>query len=107
MKSRLHQIQDWPERAHEAKWRAATLAKNCDVSLRSLQRFFKKKTGKSPKVLLFEQRQEFAIEMSRNNSQIKVIASDLDYKYSCHFSRDFKKHWGIPLTEAKRNIPET
>jgi transcriptional regulator GlxA family with amidase domain len=47
--SRLHKIQNWPERAHEAGWRATTLAKNCGVSLRTLRRFLWKNMGKSPK----------------------------------------------------------
>ena len=106
MKSRLHQIQNWPERARKARWRAATLAKNCDFSLRALQRFFIKKIGRSPKAWLFEQRQEYAIEMWRNNSQIKGLATDLGYMHHCHFSRDFKKHWGIPPTQIDQSSPE-
>jgi AraC-like DNA-binding protein len=58
MNNGLHHIKNWLELAHEAKWCAATLAKNCGVSLRTLERHFLKEMGKCPKAWLSEQRQQ-------------------------------------------------
>ena len=104
MSSQLHQVQNWPELARKSNWRAASLAKNCRVSLRMLQRFFKENMGISPKKWLFEQRQKHAVKLSsKPDPRIKVTATDLGYKYPCHFSRDFKKHWGISPTQINQS----
>jgi len=100
MNNRLQQIQDWPERARVAKWRAATLAKNCGVSMRTLQRYFLKEMGKSPKLWLAEQRQLDAVEVLKTCSCVKEAASNLGYKHTHHFSRDFKAHWGYCPTQS-------
>ena len=42
--SRLKHIQNWPEWARVANWSAATLAQNCGVSLRTLERHFLKES---------------------------------------------------------------
>jgi transcriptional regulator GlxA family with amidase domain len=94
MKKRLDQIQDWPERAQAAKWSAATLAKDCGVSLRTLERHFLKEMGKSPKKWLSDQRQQRANELIRDGSSVKEMAGRLDYKHFTHLSRDYKRHWG-------------
>jgi transcriptional regulator GlxA family with amidase domain len=52
MNGRLHQIQNWSELAHEAKWSAAALAKKCGVSLRTLERHFLKAMGRRPQTWL-------------------------------------------------------
>jgi AraC-like DNA-binding protein len=94
MKKRLHQIQNWPELAREANWCAATLAKNCGVSLRTLERYFLKEMGKCPKAWLSEQRQQRANELIQGGSSVKETAGNLDYKHTHHFARDFKGYWG-------------
>ena len=100
MNKRLQQIQNWPERAQVAKWSAATLAKDCGVSLRTLQRHFIKEMGKSPKLWLAEQRQLDAVEALKKCSCVKEAASNLGYKHTHHFSRDFKAHWGYCPTQT-------
>ena len=94
MNSRLHQIQNWTELARQANWSATLLAKKCNVSVRTLERFFHEKMGKSPQVWLAEQRQREALELLRVSSSVKETAITLGYKHPTHFSRDFKKHWG-------------
>lgn len=108
MNSRLQQIQNWPELTRKSNWHAATLAKNCGVSLRTLLRFFRKHTGKSPRAWLVEQRQEHAAKLtSQPDSSVKVTAIDLGYKHPTHFSRDFKKYWGVHPTQTNRISPVT
>ena len=57
MNSKLNYIENWPERAREAQWCVAALAKKSGASTRTLERHFLKEMGKSPKAWLEEQRQ--------------------------------------------------
>jgi AraC-like DNA-binding protein len=100
MKSQLNQIQDWPELARQAGYSPSKLAKLCGVSLRTLQRFVIQKTGKRPKAWLAERRQLDAIEELKKCSCLKEAASNLGYKHTHHFSRDFKAHWGYCPTQT-------
>ena len=94
-KSGLKRIENWPELAKEARWSAASLAKNCRVSIRTLHRFFLKNMGVSTKAWLAEQRQHNAFHLLGSGSSIKEAAFFLGYKQSSNFTRKYKKHWGI------------
>jgi AraC-like DNA-binding protein len=94
MSNRLQQIQNWPELARATNWSAALLAKNCGVSLRTLERYFLDEMGKCPKAWLSEQRQQRAIKLLQDGSTVKEMSSNLGYKHTQHFSRDFKAFWG-------------
>jgi AraC-like DNA-binding protein len=100
MNSRLHYIQNWPELASEAGWCANTLAKNCGVSLRTLERFFLKEMGKCPKAWLSEQRQQRAVRQLQDGSSVKETAGNLDYKHPSHLTNSFKKQCGHCPTNA-------
>jgi AraC-like DNA-binding protein len=105
MKSRLHDIKNWLEQSRQANWCAATLAKNCGVSLRTLERYFKDKMGKSPKKWLCEQRKQQGSELMQVGSSVKETAAQLGYKHATHFSRDFKQLCGHCAT-AKPAPPQ-
>ncbi|MGO8765902.1 MAG: helix-turn-helix transcriptional regulator, partial [Limisphaerales bacterium] len=82
--------------ATQANWSVADLAKLCGASVRKLQRDFHKNMGQCPKIWLLEQRQREAGKLLRkNNKSIKEVAAHLGYKHAHHFSREFKKYWGI------------
>ena len=99
MNTKLNHIQNWTERAWQAKWSASALAKECGVTIRTLERFFLKKFSKSPRLWLAEQRQKQAIKLLHNGSTVKEIANHLDYKTQHHFSREFKKSSGYPPSQ--------
>jgi len=101
---RLHQIQNWPELAPQAHWSAALLAKNCGVSLRTLERYFLKEMGKLPKAWLSEQRQQRANELIQGGSSVKETASQLGYKHPSHLTNEFKKQWGCCPTDKTAPI---
>jgi transcriptional regulator GlxA family with amidase domain len=94
MNNRLQKILNWAERAQSAKWSASTLAKNCGVSVRTLERHFLKEMGKPPKAWLSELRQQRANELIQDGSSIKETAVLLDYKHPSHLTNDFKTYWG-------------
>jgi AraC-like DNA-binding protein len=106
MNTKLNQIKNWVELAREAKWSAALLAKRCNVSVRTLERFFLKRKGKAPKAWLAEQRQQLAVELLHDGSSVKETAGCLHYKHPSHLTNEFKKYWGhCPTikTAAKRD----
>jgi AraC-like DNA-binding protein len=104
MSLRLRYIQNWPELALEANWRAATLAKQQGVSLRTLERYFLKQKGKSPKAWLLEQRRQKADKLLQAGLSVKEAAARLDYKHSTHLSRDYKEHLGCCPTSKTAPI---
>ena len=77
------------------------MAERCGVSVRTLQRHFHGKMGKSPKIWLAEQRQRKAMEFLTQGFSIKQTATELGYQYAAHFSRDFKKMFGYNPSEKK------
>ena len=101
---RLHQIQNWSELAQRTNWSAAALAKECGISVRTLERHFLKAMGKCPVTWLCEQRQSRAVELLQDGCNVKKTATLLGYKYATHFSREFKKHWGHAPTENGYDI---
>jgi AraC-like DNA-binding protein len=104
MNNRLQNIQNWPELARQANWCAGTLAKQHGVSLRTLERYFLKEMGKSPKAWLVEQRQQQASKLLQDGSSVKETAQCLNYKHPNHLTNAFKKHWGYCPTNKTTSV---
>lgn len=102
MHTHLHQITNWPELAEEAKWNSGKLAAVCKVSLRTLERFFLKKFGQTPKRWITEQRQIRAAKRIQEGRWLKEVAADTGYDSHTQFSRDFKGYWGLSPREYVR-----
>ena len=105
MSSRLPHIQNWPELAKEANWSASALARNCQVSRRTLERYFIAELGKNPKAWLLGLRQQIAIQLLRDGRSVKETADHLGgYKDASSFSREFNKHWNFPPGVVGRGL---
>ena len=102
MYTHLHQITNWPKLAEEAKWHTGKLVKECKVSLRTLERFFLKKFGKTPKRWLTEQRQIWTAKRLQDGLWPKEAAADAGYVNHTQFSREFKGYWGFTPSEYAR-----
>jgi AraC-like DNA-binding protein len=94
MNTLLNQSQDWLELARRSNWSASSMAALCGVSVRTLERYFLKTMGMTPKKWLEEQRQNQAVQLLRDGSPVKETAARVGFKHAQHFSREFKKHWG-------------
>lgn len=80
----------WEELAEKANYDANELAKLCGVSIRQLQRHFRKTFRRSPRAWLNETRLLAARKLLLSGEPVKKIALDLGFKHSSHFCRQFK-----------------
>jgi two-component system response regulator YesN len=107
MNTKLNHIQNWPELAKQANWSVREMAKLCDISVRSLELYFLKNIGKSPKTWSAEQRQMQASDLLRSGLSVKETAALLGYRHAHHLSREFKKYWGhypTQMASSMRNV---
>ena len=100
MKSGLNSVKTWEPIAAECRYSALRVAGRCGVSARSLRRFAQEAFGQSPHEWLHSLRLRLAVEKLSKGTPAKVTAIDLGYKYLSHFSRDFKKEFGVCPTEC-------
>jgi AraC family transcriptional regulator, arabinose operon regulatory protein len=105
--SRLDKIQNWPELAHQSGWCVIVLARQCAVSPRTLERYFREQMRAPPKKWLAEQRQHEALKLLNEGFSVKETAFQLGYKHAAHFSRQFKKELGFCPTQVNTNNPQT
>jgi AraC-like DNA-binding protein len=94
MNSRLNHVQNWPELARQTNWSAATMAKKCGISIRTLERYFLKTMSKKPKAWLVGERLKDAVDLLCDGKSIKETALHLGYQHPHHFSREFKAYLG-------------
>jgi AraC-like DNA-binding protein len=107
-RSRLRLIHNWRELARKANYHAASLAKLCRVSTRTLRRFFREYRRMSLRAWLGNQICDQAKQLIRQGERIKEVARDLGYNQTPQFCRHFKVTLGIsPKAWRKtlRNIP--
>src|SRR4051812_9493487 len=87
--------QKWDVLAHAAGYRPAELAQVCGVSLRTLQRHFRKSYNMTVREWLRASRLQSAYGRIKAGEPIKRVAIELGYKQLSHFSRDFKREFGM------------
>jgi|SRR6185437_3088434 len=95
-------IENWAELAREANWSVAMLAKQCGVSVRTLERYVLEKEGRQPKAWLNAKRHQLAMELLRSGYSVKETADFVKYTQASSFSREFTKFWGFSPTNAHK-----
>ena len=77
--------------ARTAQYDCQTMARLCNLSLRQLEREFRRRFDCSPHEWLNVLRIRIACERLLAGEPVKKIALDLGYKQSSHFCRQFKE----------------
>ena len=98
-RSRLDRVSDWEVLAHESGYCARLLASRCGVSLRHLERYFHEKFSRAPRVYLKKLALNRAQELLERGFTVKEVAAQVGYKATEHFSRDFKRVFGVCPSE--------
>lgn len=95
MQSCLIRIRDWESRAEAADYSLHALAGKCGVSVRQVERHFKKHFQLTPRRWLRGFRMEQAARLLNEKKSVKIVASDVGYNCPEHFTRAFTGHFGV------------
>ena len=107
MRSRLNRIVNWEQIAEEALYSTHSLAKIVGVSVRQLERYFEEENRGQPHEWLNLLRQTKAMQLLASGRTVKEVANQMGYKQASHFSREFKRYYGIaPADVRASNNPE-
>ena len=92
--------------AHYAEVTLQTLADYMHMNTSYLSRYFRDKTGKRLFDSITEVRMNAAMDLLRNNASLNIteIADLVGYTNGISFSRAFKKQFGVPPAEFRRNF---
>jgi AraC-like DNA-binding protein len=94
---------DWEKLAVAAKFQPETLASLCGVTLRLLERFFKRQFGKTPVAWMREQRCRRAAVLIAEGCCLKVAGEGLGFASASHLCHEFRKVFGVsPVRFARR-----
>jgi len=91
MSGYLLQIQDWERLAKRANFQPQVMAAMCPISLRQLERFFKKDLQKTPSQWVRDLRCRLALKLISTGWSSKAVAAELHYWDESHFCREFKR----------------
>lgn len=83
-------LEHWEQLAGTARYDAKELARLCHLSVRQLERDFRRDLERSPQDWLNEQRIKAAQQLLLSRQPVKVVALDLGFKQASHFCRQFK-----------------
>jgi AraC-like DNA-binding protein len=101
MKSLLDRVGNWAVLAKAANYSVEGLAKRLGITVRRLEQFCVRRTGMTPHQRLTEMRQTRAWTLvTEKKKRVKEVASELGYKQVSHFSREFKRFYGIAPSDA-------
>ena len=98
MRSRLDLVKDWEQRAQAAGYSASKMAQGLTVTVRRLQIFFHARFGMSPHEWMLRLRMDHATKLLSTGSSVKGASWELGYKQVSHFSREFKRFFGVSPT---------
>ena len=91
--------QRWQQQAESAHFDATELAGLCQLSIRQLQREFRRCLGRSPQDWLNERRIIAARRLLLAGQPVKRVAFELGFKQSSHFCRQFKSFNNLTPSE--------
>jgi AraC-like DNA-binding protein len=93
-----HNLGRWYELARQAGYNSSRLSKLLGIGPRHLQRLTRRAFGRSSQEWLDEQRLLAAAGLLKKHRSVKYVAYQLNFKQVSHFSREFKRHYGVTAT---------
>src|SRR5579872_7375021 len=90
-----HELARWPETARHSHFVPTLFARKLNVSLRQLERDTRELFNCTPGHWLNDQRMSLAPGLLKQLGSVKLVAGELDFKHSSHFSREFRRVYGI------------
>ncbi len=97
-------IKELPETLH-LHWTIKTMAEEVELSIPHFQRLFKEQVGVAPMTYLKDSRLEKARELLEDETDflhIQQIRDKVGMTNDSHFTRDFKKKFGLTPTEYRK-----
>ena len=104
VRTKLLAIKNWSELAIQAEYRASRLATLCEVTKKSLQRYFRAQRGVLPQQWLDDARDFEAERLMAAGKRTKEIAYLLGYKSPSDLCHHFKRARGISLKQWKQKF---
>ena len=89
-------LQSWGHLAQQCRYRRNRLAKVLQVSVRTLERHFKKHFSLTVSEWLVELRLARAYDQVLTGKALKEISYDVGFKQPSHFTKSFKQRFGVP-----------
>jgi AraC-like DNA-binding protein len=102
MKSLLKDLFDLEYRAEISKFSVKTLAQDCNISRRHLERLLLAMTGMSPGAWLRQKRLSLAKSLVAEGKQTKSVSLQCAYSTPSTFCRAFKEKFGCAPTQIKK-----
>ena len=102
--SRLDKIQDWISLAAKCRYNCNELAQFTNTSERHLRRYFAEALGLALHQWISDQQYGEAASLLAQGFPIKDVKDRVGIKDGAHLSRQFKKHFGVSISEMRRNL---
>jgi len=85
----------WEQLAESSGYNAKALARLCSLSVRQLERDFRRDLGRSPQDWLNELRIKISQQLLLSGNPVKRVAYELGFKQPSHFCRQFKSRYKL------------
>lgn len=92
---RLLKVKDWEALARQTGFDPASMAVQCRVSLRHLQRFFADRFHQTPRQWCTLLRCRLAADLLAQGYSTKAAAAELGFSSQAHFCHQFKRCLGV------------
>src|SRR5690349_1686807 len=96
---------EWGKLAGRAHYDANALAKLLHLSVRQLQRQFRRQLNRSPQDWLYDQRIKEAKQLLLSGQSVKAVALELGFRQSSHFCRRFKSQTSMTPSQFTTQNP--
>lgn len=104
MDGRVFRLQEQILKTLEHHWTVQEMAEVIELSLPHFQKLFKNEVGISPIAWLRERRLEKARDLLETEFwHIQQIGVAVGMPHDSHFTRDFKKKYGVTPTQYRKN----